>query len=74
MKKELLRFGFLLLALVFVLALCNGRSNYNEAVFMASHSEGTDLAISVEMARYGFDLDWNDEPTIFDYLYSGLFY
>jgi len=74
MKKELFRFMAILLVTVFVVALLNGRSNYLEAVFMATNSDGTDLAIAVEMQRYGFNLDWNEYPTILDYLYSGLFY
>jgi hypothetical protein len=74
MKKVLFKVGLLLFVLVFTLALFKGRSNYLEAVFMATNSEGTDLAISIEMQRYGFDLDWNEEPTILDYCYSGIFY
>lgn len=74
MKKVLGRIGFLLLLLGFSLALFRGRSNYEEAVFMATYSDGTDLGIKIEMQRYGFDLDFMEEPTILDYCYSGIFF
>jgi len=74
MKKSTIRLIVLFACMFASIALLNGRKNFEEACFMASHSEGTDLAISIEMARYGFDIDFMEEPTIFDYMYSGIFF
>lgn len=70
MKKLVLKIAAILVLMIFCLLLCNGRSKYNEACFMASHCEGSDIAITETLHAYGFDLDVFDEPTTVDYIKS----
>jgi len=70
MKKLTLKLTSLFVLIAFCLLLCNGRSKYNEACFMASNCEGSDIAITQTLYQYGFDLDIFETPTITDYLMS----
>ena len=70
MKKLVLKTTAILVLMAFCLLLCNGRSKYNEACFMASYGEGSDIAITQTLYQYGFDLDVFETPTITDYLMS----
>ncbi len=70
MKKLVLKTTAILVIMTFCLLLCNGRSKYNEACFMASYSEGSDVAITETLNKYGFYLDVFETPTITDYILS----
>ena len=68
--KTLIKITSILSIMIFCLLLCNGRAKYNEACFIASNGEGSDIAISETLYEYGFNLDVFEQPTTVDYITS----
>lgn len=54
------------LAILFISAiiLIGAEVNYQSANIAAKNSEGTDLAIEQALSLYGFNLSWDEEPTM----------
>ena len=68
--KTIIKITSILSIMIFCLLLCNGRAKYNEACFIASNGEGTDIAIETELYKHGFNISCFDEPTTVDYIKS----
>ena len=56
--------------LIFSALLISGLNNYNNACEAAANCEGSDIAITETLNKYGFYLDVFETPTITDYLMS----
>lgn len=54
------------LAILSLIILIGAELNYQNANKAAINSEGTDLAIEQAMSLYGFNLAWDETPTITD--------
>lgn len=53
-------------ALLILTALTTAELNYRSAIQASQNSEGTDLAIETIMQLHGFNLDWNETPTMME--------
>ena len=60
MKTVTLKISALLTILALVLLTLLSEKNYNDAIFYASHTDGSDIGIETEMLKFGFDIDAND--------------
>ena len=60
MKTVTLKISALLTILALVLLILLSEKNYNDAIFYASHTDGSDIGIETEMLKFGFDIDAND--------------
>ena len=60
MQTDTLKISALLTILVLVFLTLLSEKNYNDAIFYAIHSDGSDIGIEKEMLKFGFDIDANE--------------
>ena len=56
--------------LILTILLFIGRVKYVNACDACAKCEGSDQAIENTLYQYGFNIGWNDTPTITDYIVS----
>lgn len=55
----------------FISLVAKGRYNYLQACeYIQNHTDRTDIDISSSLYMYGFNLDWDENPNVKDYIKS----